>query len=113
MSDRIRKDALMRIGEDALLDVGCCLDRFEVDSIQCISWKSHTYLANKSHILPVRLLERAQINRDYTFVSARPRTRGSVNFDGTQHGAFQPALAAIKYSNLENLGKPRQLRTVD
>ncbi|KAH7673138.1 hypothetical protein AAVH_42383 [Aphelenchoides avenae] len=41
-----------RIGEDALLDVGCCLDRFEVDSIQCLSWKSHTYLANKSHILP-------------------------------------------------------------
>ncbi|KAH7718507.1 hypothetical protein AAVH_14026 [Aphelenchoides avenae] len=30
MSQRIRKDALMRIGEDALVDVGCCLNRFDV-----------------------------------------------------------------------------------
>lgn len=65
---------LDRIGEDALLDVACFLDRFEVDSIQCLTWKSHTYLANKSHILPVRLLDEAQICSDGLTVRVRPST---------------------------------------
>ncbi|KAH7699002.1 hypothetical protein AAVH_33897, partial [Aphelenchoides avenae] len=88
-----------RIGEDALLDVGCCLDRFEVDSIQCLSWKSHTHLANKGHVLPVRLLDRAQINRSSSFACANA-PHGSLNFSGTQRDAFELALAAIKDSDL-------------
>ncbi|KAH7720027.1 hypothetical protein AAVH_12448 [Aphelenchoides avenae] len=92
-----------RIGEDALLDVGCCLNRFEVDSIQGLSWKSHTYLANKSHILPVRLLHSAQIGctQQDTYVTARDDTRRRINLDGA---SLQVALAAIKDSDLRYLG---------
>ncbi|KAH7693246.1 hypothetical protein AAVH_39721 [Aphelenchoides avenae] len=89
-----------RIGEDALVDVGCFLDRFGVDSIQCLSWKSHTYLANKSHILPVRLLYKAQISFHGTYVIPQGRARGSVRFNGTPQERFQLALAAIKDSDL-------------
>ncbi|KAH7693649.1 hypothetical protein AAVH_39313, partial [Aphelenchoides avenae] len=87
----------------ALLDVGCFLDRFEVDSIQCLSWKSHTYLANKSHILRVRLLHKAQIIGYRMCVTARDRSRGSVSSDGTPQEALQLALVAIKDSEVKYL----------
>ncbi|KAH7720086.1 hypothetical protein AAVH_12507 [Aphelenchoides avenae] len=107
-----------RIGEDALLDVGCYLNRFDVDSLQCLSWKSHTYLANKSHILPVRLLDSAQIGylrgdgidagTVLPSVSARDPTRGDVSFDGTRQDQFRASLAAIEYSDIKylSLGDP-------
>lgn len=103
-----------RIGEDALLDVGCCLTRFEVDFIQCLSWKSHVYLANKSHILPGRLLEIAQIGQFYgessVFASpgsARvyPGVHAMIFFKGTHQEAFQFVLAAIKDSNIRVLSE--------
>lgn len=105
MPDRIREDALLRIGENALVDLGCCLNRFEVDSIQSLSWKLHTYLANKSHILPVRLLQTTQINGYGTYVTSRGGTSGRVSPKGTPQGRFQLALAAIKDSNVEYLGE--------
>ncbi|KAH7720029.1 hypothetical protein AAVH_12450 [Aphelenchoides avenae] len=93
-------DALLRLA-DALVDVGCCLDRFEVDSIQCLSWKSHIYLAKKSHILPVRLLHRAEIGGCGSSVSAQDGTRGSVSLNGTPQQKFRLALAATKHSDLK------------
>ncbi|KAH7720026.1 hypothetical protein AAVH_12447 [Aphelenchoides avenae] len=92
-----------RIGEDALLDVGCFLDRFEVDSIQCLTWKSHTYLANKGHILPLRLLHKAQIIGYRMCVTAQDRSRGSVSSDGTPQEALELALVAIKDSEVKYL----------
>ncbi|KAH7702512.1 hypothetical protein AAVH_30331, partial [Aphelenchoides avenae] len=92
-----------RIGEDALLDVGCCLNRFEVDSIQCLSWKSHTYLANKSHILPVRLLQMAQISKGKILIYNREDDGREANCRGTPHEAFLLALAAIKDSDIKYL----------
>lgn len=94
-----------RIGQDALVDVGRCLNRFDVDAIQWASWKSHVHLADMTHVLPVRLLDKAKIHGGRVSVSARDATRGSVNFDGTSKEAFLLGFTAIRDSDLKWLSE--------
>ncbi|KAH7725216.1 hypothetical protein AAVH_07264 [Aphelenchoides avenae] len=103
-----------RIGEDALVDVGRCLNRFEVDSLQRLTWTSHTFLADKAHILPVRLLDEAVIGGARTSVSARDDAHRSVRFDDvTLHEAFQLGLVAIQHSHqVPHVGELERLAAV-